>query len=110
MTTPSNGVTILPDTANLLAQPNPRDRLSGYAIGWGVWFAGFAVLEAVALHQDRKHHDRIKRTLSSNLRYIFATDSITGIPVDVKHGKLRRLALITFLAWFSEHLRRTKFV
>lgn len=96
--------------ANVLAQPNPRDRLSGYAVGWGAWVGAFAVLEAYALHQDAKHPDRVKRTLSSNIRYVFATDSVTGIPLDVKFGKLRRLALITGLAWLSEHLRRTKYV
>lgn len=89
-------------------QPDPRDRLSGYAAAWLLWVAAFAVIEGIALHQDAKHRDRVKRTLSSNLRYVFATDSLTGVPLDVPAGKLRRLALGVALGpgWLPQHLGR----
>lgn len=89
-------------------EPDPRDRLSGYAAAWLLWIAAFGIIEGTALHQDGKHHDRVKRTLSANLRYVFATDSVTGVPLDVPHGKLRRLALSLALGpgWLPEHLGR----
>jgi hypothetical protein len=86
--------------------PDPQDRLSGWAVGWLAWVTAFAVLEAAAIHQDAKHDDRVKRTLSANLRYVFATDSVTGVPLAVKHGKMRRFALTTGLNWFQHHLGR----
>lgn len=86
--------------------PDPRDRASGYTWAWVAWIAAFAVLEGKALRDDARSPDRVKRTLSSNLRWWFATDSVTGVPVDAPHGKLRRLALITGLAWFSKHIER----
>jgi hypothetical protein len=103
-------MTVLPDTANVLAPKNPADRLSRFTIGWLVWVAVFAVLEGVAIRQDHLHQDRTKRTLSSNMRALFATDSVTGVPLNVRYGKLRRFALITALGWFSSHIQRTKFV
>jgi hypothetical protein len=87
-------------------EPDPGDRLSGYAIGWGAWVLAFAVLEGIALHQDAKHRDRVKRTLSSNLRYVFATDSVTGVPLAVPAGRLRRFALSTGVNWFQHHIGR----
>lgn len=88
--------------------PNPNDRLSGYAIGWLGFVAYFAVLEAIAIHQDKVHDDRVKRTLSANLRYVFATDSVTGVPLNVKFGQLRRFALGIALGpgWLPAHLGR----
>lgn len=86
--------------------PNPADRGSPYTWAWLAWIAAFAVLEAKAIHDDVSSPDRVKRTLSSNLRWWFATDSITGIPVNVKFGKLRRLALICGMAWFAKHVER----
>jgi len=92
----------------LIVRPHPDDRLSGYAIGWAVFVAYFAVLESVAIHQDRVHPDRVKRTLSANLRYVFATDSITGVPLQVPLGRLRRFALGVALGpgWLPTHLAR----
>lgn len=86
--------------------PDPRDRLSWYSACWLAWVAAFAVLETVAIRQDAKHRDRVKRTLSSNLRYVFATDSVTGVPLNVPAGKLRRFALGVALGpgWLPNHL------
>lgn len=89
-----------------LAPANPRDRATGYTAAWLLWIAAFAVLEARALHDDQASPDRAKRTLSSNLRWWFATDSVTGVPVDAPHGKLRRLALICGMAWFAKHIQQ----
>lgn len=68
----------------------------------------FAVIEGVALHQEKEHDDRMKRTLSANLRYVFATDSVTGVPLDVPLGRLRRFALGVALGpgWLPNHLGR----
>ena len=86
--------------------PDPRDQYSIFTKIWLSWVAVFAVVEACAVWQDRKHHDRVKRTLSSNVRRWFATDSITGIPLNVKHGKLRRIALLFLMTWLSEHFKQ----
>lgn len=88
--------------------PNPRDRLSGYALGWLGFVLYFVLLEGYALYQERKHDDRVKRTLSANLRYVFATDSVTGVPLDVPYGRLRRFALGIALGpgWLPNHLSR----
>jgi hypothetical protein len=103
----------IPDVAALPGvqrayEPDPRDRLSGYAIAWGLWVVAFAVIEGVALHQDAEHRDRVKRTLSANLRYVFATDSVTGVPLDVPYGRVRRFALGVALGpgWLPNHLGR----
>lgn len=87
-------------------QPNPADRLSGFTVAWAAWVAAFAVVEGVALHQDAKRRDRVKRTLSSNLRAVFATDSVTGVPLDVPYGRLRRFTLSTAVNWFEHHIGR----
>jgi hypothetical protein len=88
--------------------PDPQDRLSGFTIAWAGFALYFAVVEGVALWQDAKHDDRTKRTLSSNLRWLAATDSVTGVPLAVPHGKLRRLALSIALGpgWLPTHLGR----
>ena len=88
--------------------PDPGDRLTGYAIAWGVWVLAFAAIEGYALHQESRHHDRVKRTLSANLRAVFATDSVTGVPLDVPLGRLRRFALGVALGpgWLPQHLGR----
>ena len=88
--------------------PNPADRLTGYAIGWLGFVLYFAALEGYALYQEKRHDDRVKRTLSANLRYVFATDSVTGVPLDVPFGKLRRFALNVALGpgWVPTHLGR----
>jgi hypothetical protein len=87
---------------------DPRDRLSGYVVAWGLWVLVGAVIEAKALYEDRLHHDRVKRTFSSNLRSIFATDSVTGIPLDVRFGKTRRFLLTVAVGpgWLPAHLTR----
>lgn len=85
---------------------NPADRGSGYTWAWLAWIAVFFVVEFRALHDDQRSPDRVKRTLSSNLRWWFATDSVTGIPTDAKYGKLRRLVLVCAMAWFGKHIER----
>lgn len=100
------------DTTADPVPPRPGDRLSGYAWGWLAWVACFAALEGYALWQDRVHRgtpdEWVKRTLSANLRFVFATDSVTGVPLDVPFGKLRRLALVVALGpgWLPSHLGR----
>lgn len=88
--------------------PDPHDKLTGYAIAWAVWAAAFFVIEGIAIHQDAKHRDRVKRTLSANLRYVFATDSVTGVPLDVRYGKLRRFTMGVLIGppWLPGHLGR----
>lgn len=91
---------------SIVAEPNPDDRLSGYALAWLGFVAYFVVVETIAIRADARHHDRVKRTLSANIRYVFATDSVTGIAVAAPHGKLRRLALITAEGWLGHHFAR----
>jgi hypothetical protein len=89
-----------------LPKPNAADRGSVYTWAWLAWIAVFFVVEFKALHDDSASPDRVKRTLSSSIRWWAATDSVTGIPVDARYGKLRRLALICALAWFGKHIER----
>lgn len=90
----------------IVVTPNPEDRLSGYAIAWGTWVLAFAVIEAVAIHQDAKHHDRVKRTLTANIRYVTAWDSVNGLPLRVPYGKWRRLAFVAARAWIEKHIEQ----
>lgn len=83
-----------------------RDKGSKFTILWLTWIAAFFAIEFTAIHEDAKHHDKVKRTLTSNLRWWAATDSVMGIATDAKYGKLRRLALICGLAWFTAHIER----
>jgi hypothetical protein len=87
---------------------DPRDEYSGFTKLWLGWIAAFVVIEGVAVWQDRKHPDRVKRTLSSNARTWFATDSVTGIPLEAKYGKPRRIALLFLTTWLGEHLKQQK--
>ena len=88
--------------------PNPADRYSIFTKLWLCWAAMFVVVESVAVWQDKMHRDRVKRTLSSNARRLFATDSITGIPLDAPYGRLRRIALLFLITWLGEHLKQQK--
>jgi hypothetical protein len=87
--------------------PDSRDQLTGYAWGWLGFVAYFAVLEGYAIVQDSRHRgDRVKRTLSANLRFVFATDSVTGAPLRVPLGKVRRLAFASASTWLQNHIER----
>lgn len=88
--------------------PNPEDRLTGYAFGWLVFVLYFVILEGYALYKESKSNDRVKRTLSANLRYVFATDSVTGVPLNVPGGRVRRFILGVALGpgWLPNHLGR----
>ena len=86
--------------------PDPGDRYSGFTVAWAIWAGAFVVIESIALSRDARFRDRVKRTLSSNLRAAFATDSVTGVPLDVPLGRLRRFALGVALGpgWLPTHL------
>ena len=88
--------------------PNPRDRGSVYTPLWVAWIAAFAVIEAKALWDEKRAApgNRVKRTLSSHLRYWAATDSVTGIPLNVPHGKLRPMLFASARNWFNLHIDR----
>ena len=62
-------------------------------------------MEAIALHQDRKYDDRVKRTLSSNTRRLTGWDSISGQPIEVRFGRPRRASFVMGMAWFVEHIK-----
>lgn len=89
-------------------QPNPRDTYSRYTALWLAWILAFAILEGKALWDEAHAQpgNRVKRTLSAHLRSWAAYDSATGIPLGVKHGKVRRLAMSTALNWFGRHIAR----
>jgi hypothetical protein len=99
---------IVPEQA-AASPPVPKsrfDRYSPYTAFWLVWAVSAAVVEALALYQDKQKVDRIKRTLSSNTRTAFGWDSITGRPLEVRFGKLRRVAFICLAAWFPQHVQQ----
>jgi hypothetical protein len=94
-----------------LAAKNPADRYSWWTRYWLLWIALFFAGEIPALIAERRRQqtgqrDRVKRTFSANMRTVIATDSVTGIPLDVPYGKLRRLAGATAIMWFGRHISR----
>lgn len=97
---------MIPPTT-VVADPNPADRVDrGFAAAWTFWALWFAVVEGLAIRGDARSPDRVKRTLTSFTRWLAATDSVTGIPLRARYGKLRRLALIFLLAWLGRHFAR----
>jgi hypothetical protein len=86
--------------------PSPSDRWSWFTAFWLGWAVAGAVVEAIALAQDKAEVDRVKRTLSSNTRTLFGWDSISGRPIEVRWGRLRRTAFVCLAAWFPEHVRQ----
>lgn len=87
--------------------PSPLDRLDWrWATVWILWGLFFVVAETLALRADAASPDRVKRTLSSNTRYATAWDTLTGMPLEVRFGKLRRLAFVLLVAWFPIHITR----
>lgn len=87
-----------------VAPPSPRDR---YTAGTKVWvgiLTAAGVTEAFGLWIDRAHPgNRGKWTLTSNVLTWFGWDSVTGQPVAVRFGKIRRSALVMILAWLTAH-------
>lgn len=86
-------------------EPDPRDRWSWFTWFWLAWAGAFAVVEAVAIRRDGQTQDRVKRTLSSNTRTLTGWDSVSGQPVEVRYGRLRRASFIMAMAWFNEHIK-----
>jgi hypothetical protein len=82
------------------------DRYGAFTVYWLAWAISAALVEALALYRDKQEQDRVKRTLSSNTRTAFGWDSITGQPLDVPWGKLRRTAFICLAAWFPQHVQQ----
>jgi hypothetical protein len=100
---------LLPDTPiSEPVAPNPADRYSIFTKLWLSWVAAFIVIESIAVWKDRRSPDRVKRTFSSNARTWFATDSVTGIPLEAPYGRLRRIALLFLTTWLGEHLKQQK--
>lgn len=92
-------------------EPDPADRGSWWTYYWIGWIALFFVGEIPALIVEAKKAaaglpDKVKRTLSANVRWWAAYNSATGIPTNAKYGKLRRLALAILIMWFSRHISR----
>lgn len=91
---------------------DPRDRLHPtYAKLWVAWIAYFVVVETCALVAEARRRetgtsDRTKRTFSAFWRWVFATDSVTGVPLDVPLGRARRFAGMVLKAWFDKHSDR----
>lgn len=88
-----------------LREPDSRDRWSWFTWFWLAWTAAFGLVEAIALAQDRKHRDRVKRTLSSNMRRLTGWDSVSGQAIEVKWGRPRRASFVMAMAWFLEHIK-----
>ena len=96
--------------------PNPEDRIHrGYATAYTIGGLIIAVAEFVALRREKLNHDngtpdRVKRTLTACIRWVFATDSVTGVPLQVKLGRTRRFLLSCLIGpgWLSGHFKRTE--
>ena len=87
----------------------PKDPADRYSIFTKIWIGiavATTVTEVIALQQDKRNPDRVKRTLSSNTRTLFAWDSITGRPLEVRYGRLRRTAFICLMAWLPQHIQQ----
>ena len=69
---------------------NPRDHYSEFTKAWIAITAVSCAVEGYAFYRDSVTPDRVKRTLSSNARALFAWDSITGQPLKVPWGRLRQ--------------------
>jgi hypothetical protein len=83
---------------------NPRDE---YTPGTQIWIVlGLVglVTEIYGLWYDWKHPgNRRKWTLTSNARTLGGFDSITGEPIAVPYGRLRRSAVVMLLSWLIYH-------
>lgn len=99
-----------PATPPRLVQPHPEDEWTAGSILWAVIVFGMALpLEAYGLWYDRTHPgNRKKWTLTSNARPFGGFDSITGEPLDVPLGSVRRTALLLFLYWLIHHWTSTR--
>jgi hypothetical protein len=91
-----------------LYAPNPRDEYTPGTIAWVVIIGAGTALELYGIHYDKTHPgNRRKWTLTSNMRPLGGFDSVTGLPLDVPFGALRRAALVFTLAgveaWLTHH-------
>jgi hypothetical protein len=97
----------IPATPPALRTPHPLDQYTWGSKVWAVLCSSALALEAYGLWYDKRHPgNRQKWTLTSNARTWFGWDSITGEPLDVPYGSLRRSALVMFLAWLTNHWTR----
>ena len=86
---------MIPPVPPKVYQPNPDDHLTPATYGWAALITAAALLQAYGGHRDKvEPGNRGKWQLSSNIRWLGGFDSVTGLPVDVPHGQLRRAALI----------------
>lgn len=90
-----------------LKPKDPRDEYTPGTKVWAVIVSTGLALEAFGLIYDWRHPgNRKKWTLSSNATTWAGFDSVTHEPLDVPYGRLRRSALIMFLAWVTQHWTR----
>jgi hypothetical protein len=95
----------------IVYEPNPADELHPtfvklFAAGWAfIGAVEFAALYIEAKNRKNGASDRRKRTLTAIIRFLAGTDSVTGVPVDVPYGRMRRFALSTLIGpgWFPGH-------
>ena len=74
--------------------------MTGFEIAWATWAGAFIVIEGIALKR-RQPGD----TLSEQVWRIFGTRRDVEYPKGQPSGllRLRRFALLAFLAWLSVH-------
>lgn len=82
--------------------PEGAKRFGAYSYAWAVWGLGFAIVEGLALHKNKRGGlaDYQHRTLTENVRWLAATDRDGK---KAKFNKLRRIALLSTVAWGVAH-------
>ncbi|MCX5236225.1 hypothetical protein OG824_13550 [Streptomyces prunicolor] len=74
--------------------------MTGFEIAWAAWAGAFVVIEGIALYRNQPGD-----TLSEQVWRIFGTRRDVEYPKGQPDGllRLRRFALVVFLAWLSAH-------
>lgn len=88
--------------------PNPEDHWTPGTVAWAIILTAGAITQTYGILRDAKDPlNRGKWTLTSNVRPVGGFDSVTGLPLDVRFGAMRRSLLILAIwgtaAWCDHH-------
>lgn len=83
--------------------PDPRDHWTPGTVAWiGILTTAAATQTYGILKDKRDPGNRGKWTLTSNVRPLGGFDSVTGLPLDVPGGALRRSLLVIGVAGLAQ--------
>lgn len=83
---------------------HPDDRWTPGSVFWATAAVlGLGVQAYGVVNNLRDPGNRRKWMLTENVMPSFGWDSVTGLPIDVRFGEVRRAALVCFLAWLPYH-------